>query len=67
MATAGTGGTITPDSAWALYNTSQAVTITPSAGKKIASVTVDGVSVGAVASYTFSNISAPHTIQATFL
>jgi hypothetical protein len=32
----------------------------------VADVVVDGVSVGAVASYTFSNITATHTISATF-
>ncbi|GFO69659.1 hypothetical protein GMLC_32380 [Geomonas limicola] len=67
VATAGTGGTITPGNTWALYNSSQTVTITPASGKKIASVTVDGVSVGAVPSYTFTNISQGHTVQASFL
>ena len=66
-ATAGSGGSITPGNTWVLYNTSQTVTITPAAGKKIAGVTVDGASVGAVSSYTFNNVSAGHTVQATFL
>ncbi|WP_183360636.1 beta strand repeat-containing protein [Geomonas limicola] len=64
--TAGTGGSITAGS-WALYNTSPVITITPASGKKIASVTVDGVSVGALSSYTFSNVSADHAISATFM
>ena len=46
--------------------TSQTFAITPATGYKIAGVTVDGVSVGAVASYTFSNIAANHTIAASF-
>ena len=66
-ATAGTNGSITPTDAWALYNTSSAVTITPASGHKVSSVLVDGVSVGAVTSYTFNNISAAHTVQASFL
>jgi hypothetical protein len=66
VATAGANGAITPTSSWALYNTSQAITITPNSGHKVADVKVDGVSVGAVSSYTFSNVSATHTIAATF-
>ncbi|NTU70899.1 MAG: hypothetical protein HGB10_03645 [Coriobacteriia bacterium] len=46
--------------------TSQAYTITPAAGYQIANVTVDGTSVGAVSTYTFSNVTAPHTISASF-
>ena len=45
---------------------SQSFTIAPSAGYSIAGVTVDGVSVGAVASYAFSNVTANHTITASF-
>jgi hypothetical protein len=41
-------------------------TITPSSGYAVKSVTVDGASVGAVTAYTFSNVSANHTISATF-
>lgn len=40
--------------------------ITPSAGYIIEKVNVDGVSKGAVSSYTFSNIATNHTIAATF-
>ncbi len=35
-------------------------------GYHVANVTVDGTSVGAVTSYTFSNVTANHTIAATF-
>lgn len=63
---AGSGGSISAGS-WALFNTSPVVTITPASGKKIASVTVDGVSVGALSSYTFTNVSADHTVSATFM
>lgn len=45
---------------------SQTYTITPDAGYTIADVTVDGASVGAVASYAFGDIQGNHTITATF-
>src|SRR5258705_9054473 len=44
----------------------QSFTITPAACYHIADVLVDGVSVGAVASYTFTNVTADHTIDASF-
>jgi len=66
VATAGTGGTVTPASSWVAYQGSQTLTFTPSSGYQVASVTVDGTSVGAVSSYTFSNVSADHTVSVTF-
>jgi hypothetical protein len=45
---------------------SQILAITPASGYSISSVVVDGASVGAVSSYTFSNVTANHTISATF-
>ncbi|HEY6872048.1 MAG TPA: IPT/TIG domain-containing protein [Geobacteraceae bacterium] len=65
-ATAGSGGTITPSSATVNYGGSQTFTITPNTGYSIAGVTVDGVSQGAITSYTFTNVTANHTISATF-
>ena len=41
-------------------------TITPASCYQIADVLVDGVSVGAVASYTFNDVAANHTIAASF-
>ena len=41
-------------------------TIAANTGYAIADVLVDGISVGAVASYTFSNVTANHTIAASF-
>ena len=41
-------------------------TFTPNEGYKISDVLVDGVSVGAVSSYTFSNITSNHTLSVTF-
>ncbi|WP_338732446.1 InlB B-repeat-containing protein [Mangrovimonas cancribranchiae] len=41
-------------------------TITPDAGYAVQDVLVDGVSVGAVTSYDFTNVSEAHTISVTF-
>ncbi len=45
---------------------SRTFTITPSSGYSIASVLVDGTSVGTVSSYAFTNVTTNHTITATF-
>jgi hypothetical protein len=45
---------------------SQTFTITPNANYHVADVLVDGVSVGAVTSYPFSNVTQSHTIDASF-
>ena len=66
-ASAGTGGGITPAGAVAVVRGgSQSFAITPAAGYEIADVLVDGDSVGAVSSYTFSNVVKDHTITAEF-
>jgi len=66
-ASAGTGGSISPSGVTTVsQGSSQTYVITPSIGYTIASVMVDGASQGAIASYTFSNVSANHTISATF-
>lgn len=66
-ATAGNGGNITPAGVTNMaYNGSQAYTISANAGYHISDVYVDGVSVGAVASYTFNNVTANHSIYAAF-
>ena len=65
--TAGTHGSISPSSAVTLnYGGSQTFAITADAGYHISDVTVDGTSVGAVSSYAFTNVTANHTIAATF-
>ncbi len=61
-----TGGTIAPSTKVVNKGASQTVTITPNAGYTIADVTVNGVSVGAVSSYSFTNMSASATITATY-
>lgn len=60
-------GTILPSgSVSVIYGGSQTFIITPNTGYRIADVLVDGSSVGAVASYTFTNVTVAHTISATF-
>jgi hypothetical protein len=39
----------------------------PAAGYQVSSLVVDGVSAGALASYTFSGVTANHTISAAFV
>jgi hypothetical protein len=66
-ASAGAGGAITPAGSTVIsQGMNQTYTMTPAAGYWIASVLVDGVSVGAVSTYTFSNVTTSHTIQANF-
>ena len=62
------GGTISPEGDVTVYETgSKTFKITPVLGYKINDVLVDGSSVGAVYSYTFSNVTADHTISVEFL
>src|SRR5207249_642815 len=66
-ASAGANGSISPSGAVAVNDDdSQNFSITPDAHYHVADVLVDGVSVGAVTSYTFTNVTADHTIAATF-
>ena len=67
IASAGTGGAISPSGSTTLNSgTSKSYAIVPATGYKIADVKVDGTSVGAVSAYTFSTVTASHTISATF-
>jgi len=67
VATQGDHGSITPAGTTVVTSGgSQAFTMTPESGYVLADVVVDGVSQGATASYTFSNINANHTITASF-
>jgi hypothetical protein len=47
-------------------HSSQSFIITPNSGFKIKDVKVDGVSVGQLSTYTFSDVTSDHTIEATF-
>jgi hypothetical protein len=59
-------GSITPGTTVVPYGTNQSFTITPSPNFHIVDVVVDGASKGAVFSYSFTNVTANHTITATF-
>jgi hypothetical protein len=48
------------------HGASQLFNITASPGYRISGVQVDGSSVGAVSSHTFTNVIADHTIAASF-
>ncbi len=66
-ATAGNGGSISPSGAVVVNQGSgQTFTITPDANYLVADVKVDGASVGAVNTYTFSNVTENHNIDASF-
>src|SRR5207247_3035913 len=66
-ASAGRNGSIAPNGATVVnYGGSQAYTITADPNYHVADVLVDGVSIGAVTSHTFSSVSANHTIAASF-
>jgi len=66
-ASAGANGGISPQGAVSVDSgSSLSFTITPEAGYHVLDVVVDGASVGAVTSYTFSNVTGNHTITAAF-
>jgi hypothetical protein len=66
-ANTGSNGSITPGGSFTVTEGSdQTFFITPDTFYEIEDVLVDGVSVGAVSSYTFTNITADHTISASF-
>ena len=67
-ATAGPHGTISPSGAVVVVSGgAQTFTITADATYGIADVLVDGTSVGAVGSYAFTQVTANHTIEASFV
>lgn len=67
MATAGSHGTITPQGNVSVTEgASQVFAFTADVGYQISDVLVDGESIGPVASYTFVNVTANHTISVDF-
>ena len=65
---AGSGGSIKPSSSLTVNaGANTTFIITPNNGYRISEVYVDNVSVGAVSSYTFSNITRNHSISVTFV
>lgn len=66
-ATAGSNGTISPSGAVTVnYGANKTFTMTPNTGYQVADVLVDGVSVGVQTTYTFTNVTANHTISVNF-
>ncbi len=66
-ASAGSGGTVSPlGVSNVTCGGSQTFTITPNSAYLIQDVIVDGISVGALSTYSFTNVGTNHTIHATF-
>ena len=66
-ATAGANGSIAPSGALEVTEgESKTFTITADEGYEIATIKVDGVDVAVETSYTFTNVTADHTIVVTF-
>jgi hypothetical protein len=66
-ASSGPNGIISPSGVVSIYQGSDTTfNITPNIGYHVLDVLVDGNSVGAVTSYTFSEVIANHTIEASF-
>ena len=66
-ATAGSGGSVSPaGNVNVVPGADQSFTVTADIGYHIVDVLVDGSSVGAVSSYTFTDVAADHTIAASF-
>jgi hypothetical protein len=67
-ASAGAGGGISPSGAVTVtHGANPSFAITPDANYRVSDVLVDGSSVGAVTSYPFTNVTANHTISASFV
>lgn len=62
----GDGGSVTPGTCDVAEGTSQTFEMTPNEGYEVDSVKVDGEDVEETASYTFSNVTGPHTLEVTF-
>jgi hypothetical protein len=66
-ASAGANGSISPAGSITVgHGENQGFSISPNHNYHIANVLVNGTSVGAVSSYTFTNVTQNHTISATF-
>jgi hypothetical protein len=67
-ATAGANGSISPSGSLLVNDgANRSFSITPNTNYHVADVLVDGVSKGSLASYTFSNVTKNHTIEANFV
>ena len=66
-ASAGSNGAISLSGAVTVnYGGNQTFTFTPATGYQVSSVLVDGTAVTTASSYSFSNVTANHTISVTF-
>jgi hypothetical protein len=66
-ASAGSGGSISPQGSVVVESgTNRTFTITPNSGQRVVDVLVDGSSRGPIGTYTFNNVTADHTISASF-
>jgi hypothetical protein len=66
-ASAGINGSVSPSGAVLVpWGTNATFTITPITDYHVLDVLVDGVSVGAATTYTFTNVTVDHTISASF-
>ncbi|MFH1378510.1 MAG: pre-peptidase C-terminal domain-containing protein, partial [Planctomycetota bacterium] len=67
FASAGTGGSISPNGSVSVsHGADQTFVFTSTSGYVLDFITVDGVQQGAPASYVFNDVTADHTISATF-
>lgn len=67
-ASSGPGGSIYPSGSLKREEGgTQSFNITPSKGYRVNNVIIDGISVGSVDSYSFTNINANHSIKAHFI
>jgi len=67
-AIAGSGGSISPTGTVRVVHGAEVTfTISPDPDYQVAEVWIDGESVGPVTSYTFSQVSSDHTIEASFI
>lgn len=65
---AGPNGKISPDGMQSvLHNTDKTFVFTPNANYAVSSVTIDGVNIGSVATYTFHNVTTNHSVSVIFV
>ena len=65
-ASAGPNGSVSCNPALMNYGSGSTCTITPDAGYHVLNVLVDDLAVGPTGTYSFTNVTADHTISATF-
>ena len=65
-ATAGPGGSVSPASQTVNLGDTATVTVTPSTGYRIATITVDGIPAPAASPVVFTNVTSGHAVAATF-